>query len=247
MNHESPGDLPQENGSKKTPSWRNSIRQGENLVMAFVLAGLMILPLLEIVLRQFHTGISGSTSIVQDLVLVTSMLGGAIAARENRLLALSSLKPLLKGRVKSGATILSSSFAAAVSAILCGASWKFFLTEKASGKVMAYGIPVWLLELILPLGFGLVALRLILNVESNWKGKLVVLLLAALFLFVGLKPPTGPENLFIPALAVLLLATICGAPIFTFLGGLGILFFWISGFPVATIPLKLPLHAEGYR
>jgi len=210
MNHESPVDLPQENAGKKTPSWRNYVRQGENLIMAFVLAGLMILPLLEIVLRQFHTGISGSTSIVQDLVLVTSMLGGAIAARENRLLALSSLKPLLKGRVKSGATILSISFAAAVSAILCGASWKFFLTEKASGKVMAYGIPVWPLELILPLGFGLVALRLILNVESNWKGKLAVLLLAALFLFVGLEPPTGPENLFIPALALLLLATICG-------------------------------------
>ena len=238
MNHESPVDLPQENASKKTPSWRNYVRQGENLIMAFVLAGLMILPLLEIVLRQFHTGISGSTSIVQDLVLVTSMLGGAIAARENRLLALSSLKPLLKGRLKSGATILSSSFAAAVSAILCGASWKFFLTEKASGKVMAYGIPVWPLELILPLGFGLVALRLILNVESNWQGKLAVFLLAALFLFVGLEPPTGPENLFIPALALLLLATICGAPIFTFLGGLGILFFWTSGFPVATIPLK---------
>ena len=68
----------------------------DSLVIA-VLAALAIFPLAEIVLRKTTGfGITGSGPFVQHFTLLVSVLGGALAARENRLLSLSSLSSLLK-------------------------------------------------------------------------------------------------------------------------------------------------------
>ena len=86
----------------------------------------MMLPVAEIVLRSvFRTGISGSSAIVQHLTLIVGMLGGAIAAREGRLLALSPAQTLLKGKPKEVAHIFSSAFAAGSAP---SSAWRAFNT-----------------------------------------------------------------------------------------------------------------------
>src|SRR5207248_9104314 len=96
------------------PAWRRWIVQGENLLLVVPLLVMITLPVVEILLRSlFHAGISGSSMIVEHLTLMVGMLGGAIAARDGRLLSLSPAQTLLKGRWKSAAQIFSSSFAAA--------------------------------------------------------------------------------------------------------------------------------------
>ncbi len=63
----------------------------ENAVAATALAAMVVLPILEIALRRaFGIGIPGAGPIVQHLVLWVGFLGGAIAAREGRLLALAT-------------------------------------------------------------------------------------------------------------------------------------------------------------
>ena len=65
--------------------------QSENLLMTLALTVMVALPVIEIILRAGWTaGLSGSSSIVQHLTLVVGMLGGALAAREGRLLSLST-------------------------------------------------------------------------------------------------------------------------------------------------------------
>jgi C4-dicarboxylate transporter DctM subunit len=94
-------------------------KQGENLLVGIALAAMVLIPLTEIVLRAvFKVGISASTSLVQHLTLVVSMVGGAIAARENRLLSLSAAADYLKGPYRSAARIYSGAFALAVTALL---------------------------------------------------------------------------------------------------------------------------------
>src|ERR1051325_2719954 len=88
--------------------------RGENFLAAAALGAMVMLPLLEIVFRKFRTGIPASMSIVQHLTLVVGMLGGAIAAREGRLLSLSTLTSHLKGHWKKAAQFFSGSFAAAI-------------------------------------------------------------------------------------------------------------------------------------
>jgi tripartite ATP-independent transporter DctM subunit len=190
------------------------------------------------VLRRFHTGISGATAFVQHFTLIVGMVGGAIAAREGRLLSFSTLAGVFKGRLKSAALILSSGMAAVISAFLCAASVQFVLTEKASGGLLAYGIPLWVIELVLPLGFGLIALRLVWHSAPKWKGRLLTLGLAGAFLAFGAFSPIAPEKLLVPALATLLVAILLGAPVFTGIGGAALILFWAGHSPIAAIPLK---------
>src|SRR5438045_6416767 len=142
---------------------------------------MLLLPVLEILLRTiFKTGISGSSAIVQHLTLIVGMLGGAIAARDRRLLALSPVQTLLKGRAKAPAKIFSSGFGAAISFFLFLASFQYVLAVKPLGKILVYGVPVWVIQLFLPLGFGLVAVRLVWHASEKWSGGSLTIALACL-------------------------------------------------------------------
>ena len=224
--------------AEQVAGWRRVLRDGENFLMVLALAALLALPLIEMVLRRFHSGISGSTAFVQHFTLIVGMLGGAIAARDNRLLSFSTLASFFKGRIKSAARILSSGAAAAISAFLCWGSGQFLLKEREGGGQLAYHIPLWVVELILPVGFGLVALRLVRHAANSFRGRGVALLLASAIVWSFLHSPIAPEKLVLPALLALLAATVLGAPVFTAIGGAALILFWGSQSPIAAIAVK---------
>ena len=219
--------------------WRSLLKNGENLLVVLALAALMALPLTEVITRAFSiTGLSGSSSFVQHFTLMVGMFGGAIAARDGRLLALSSVTTFLKGRIKIAALIYSGSIAAAISIFLCTASVRFLLTEKTGGNTLSYGIPIWIIQLILPIGFGLVALRLIQHAATTWKGRCIAISITIAILWIGSHSPWPPETMVVPALVLLLGAAILGTPIFTILGGITLILLWAEQMPAASIPLK---------
>ena len=191
----------------------------ENLGLALLLAAMISLPLAEIGLRQFSVGIPNAPDFLRHLTLLVGMAGGALAAREGRLLALASSATLFRGRGEVIARIFSSSAAAAVTAVLCAASLRFVLEERLSGGIIANGIPRWTVQLALPLGFGAIAVRLIWHAAATWRLRLATLLLAGAAGVAGAFAPTGV------ALAGLLVATVLGAPIFVALGGAALLLF----------------------
>ena len=212
------------------PVWLRGVRTGENLVLVFVLAAMVLLPCAEIVLRKlFNTGIPASAPIVQHLVLVLGMLGGAVAARDNRLLALSTLYAHFRGRSKEVALVFSSGFAAAMSFLLCKASMDFVLASRRLGKTLAYGVPLWIVQLVLCIGFALVAWRMIRHAGTTWRGRVGAFALAAAVVAMGAWAPIPPEQLRIPALLTLVIAVAVGAPIFTALGGAGLILLWSAG------------------
>jgi C4-dicarboxylate transporter, DctM subunit len=218
--------------------WRGFLRHSENLLVVCSLGALIVLPLLEVVLRPFRIGISGSIPFVQHFTLFVGMLGGAIAARERRLLALSTLTHFLRGRAKLAATLFSHAAGAAVTFYLLVASVQFLRTEIEFPRVLAYGVPVWVMQLVLPIGFGLVALRLIWHASDRWWGRIGALALASALVGAALQQAVAPEHLVVPALILLLLATILGAPVFTMIGGAALILLWGIEFPIASVPLK---------
>lgn len=218
--------------------WRRWLREVENLLVSLALAALVLLPLGEIVLRKlFQTGISGATAFQQHLTLLIGLLGGALAAREGRLLTLSTLMDFLKGQGQVFARVFSSAFAAGISVFLCVAAAQLVQTEKEAGKILAYGIPLWTIQLVMPLSFGVIALRLLWRAAESWRGRLVALLLAGGVVWIGLQPPIAPETLVLPALLTLLVAVVLGAPIFVLLGGAALILFWGQDLPIASISL----------
>jgi C4-dicarboxylate transporter DctM subunit len=229
-------------GSPEPPvrsGWQHRFCQWENLLLVIPLVLMLLMPVAEIILRTvFKTGISGSSAIVQHLTLIVGMLGGAIAARDRRLLALSPVQTLLHGRARTAAQIFSSGFAAAITFFLFLASLQYVLGMRPLGKILVYGIPVWVVQLILPIGFGLVLLRLVWNASEKYGGRALALALGAAAVGVAIWAPGSPERLMIPALVGLAVATLLGAPVFTALGGAALILFWGHELPIQAVPLK---------
>ena len=219
--------------------WRGRLRRGENLLLSAALGALVLLPLVEALLRKlFRTGLSGASSIVQHLVLVVCMLGGLAAAREGRLLSLSTVRQLLGGRWKSAARVIGGAYAAGVSVFLCAASVSYISLTCSSGKIVAYGLPVWIVQLVLPVAFALIALRLTLRSGKSVTGRLVTAGLAGLLVLGATFAPVDPARLVGPGLALVLLAAILGAPIFTVLGGAALILFRGQETPIASLALN---------
>ncbi len=217
--------------------WRRVAARAEDVVLTLALGVMMLLPLVEAALRKVaSTGISGQTSIEQHLVLITAMLGGAVAARQGRLLSLGSVEAFLKHPTwRAVARVFSSAVAVTVSGFLCVASVQFVASERVAGATLAYGLPIWIVQAVLPLGFVLITLRILLHAADAWRPRVLVLVMAGLLALAALTPEMSRASIVVPAFVVLLLATVLGAPVFTALGGAGLILFWGEGSPIGSL------------
>ena len=155
------------------------LREAENSLVVVALAAMTVLPLLEILLRKVaHTGISNVGAIVQHLTLCVGVFGGALAARDQRLLSLSPISQWLKGRWKIVASVLSQGWAATICIFLCAASVEFLISQKGLGQELAYGIQKWWVQLVMPVGFAAVAIRLIWHAGETFPARLLTLAVA---------------------------------------------------------------------
>jgi len=220
--------------------WSARFAQTENLLVSLALAAMVVLPLAEALLRRtLHISIPASVAIVQHLVLVVGMLGGAIAAREQRLLSLANIgETKLSGRPRVVAKIFTSGIAVAVCGFLCVAAYLFVLSESESERILAFGIPVWLIQCVLPLGFAAIALRTLWHSSEKWEGRLAAGLLAFLLAELALQwPANGHHFVVVVALSALFVASVLGVPAFVTLGGTAAILFWSADQPIASIPI----------
>lgn len=231
-------DLPDRIISSSDVRWRHLVVKNENFAIALALSAMVFLPLMEMLFRAtLHKGIAGATLLTQHLTLIVGMLGAMAAAREHRLFAVSTLSQVLSGRVRTFAQLASSFFAAIISAFLCGASFQFVLAEKQGGVILAYGIPVWAVQFILPFGFAVITLRLLERMRHSGIGWRGIVLLCAATTALALLVPFSPQNMIVPAMCGLIAATLLGAPVFAAIGGAALILFWGNSLPIASIPL----------
>ncbi len=210
----------------------------ENALLAVVFTGAVVLPLLEIALRTLlGTGIEGVFTLVRHLTLAVGMLGAAVAAREQRLLTLA-VTPLLAGKHAGLARLVSSSVAAAISVLLAMAALEFVAIEREAGNTLVYALPVWVAQIPLPLGFGLIALRLVWHAADSRAGQIAaaILTLAAFLLLNHLL--TSPEPITGPVLIAIGASLLLGAPIFAVIGGAALFLLAGSGVPPAAVAVN---------
>jgi len=226
-------------GDQPAPESAGRWHRAENLLTTFALAVMVVLPVLEIILRAgWNTGLTGSSTLVQHLTLVVGMLGGALAARDGRLLSLSTATALLPASWKGRTYWFSQSFSAAISLLLCVASVQFVLAERGGESFLLPGIPLWIIQSVLPLGFGAISLRLIFRASPGWRGRFRAVLFVAAIVAFGIWTPWPVTTLVWPIMAVLFAATLLGAPVFVTLGGAGLILFWGADQPIASVSEK---------
>ena len=203
----------------------------DTAVLAPALAAIILLPLMEALLRKFwHTGITNVAVMVQHLTLVAGMVGAAVAARQNRLLSLSQLSERLPFAAQRPAKLFSASWAIAITALLTLASTQFVLAEKPAGQILAYGLPFWVVEAIMPVCFLLIAAQQIRFAAESRASRAAVVALAAVWVAVWQFSP-------VLSFIGLGLATLAGVPAFVSLAGVALVLFRQAGEPIAAIPI----------
>lgn len=211
----------------------------EDAIAALALVAMTVIPLLEIVLRRTAgIGIPGAGPIVQHLVLWVGFLGAAIAAREGRLLSLATGTLVPEGWPRRAATVTSAAIGAAVSVVLALAGVEFVQSERSVGSSFAAGIPTWVAELVLPIGFALIAVRLVWRARNDWIGRLLAASGLAVGWYVGTHQAVFEGRSALPGLLVVLIGGALGAPIFAILGGAAVVLFLADGVTPAAILIE---------
>ena len=209
----------------------------ENRVLALAFATMVALPIAEIVLRAtLQIGIENVGSLVQHLALFIGTLGAAVAAREGRLLAFAGAR-YIGGRAGTVARVVSHSVSVAICAVLCYGALTFVEFERLGGTVLAYGIPLWVVELVIPAGFALIAVRFLQETAGSASTLATTLLFATLAIATAMWLPVPIEVLRIVAIIVILIAAGCGAPVFVAVGGTALILLWTSGVPLASLAI----------
>jgi tripartite ATP-independent transporter DctM subunit len=210
----------------------------EKAVAVAAMSLMALLPVAELVARYTGlSGVPGSTVFVQHLTLWVAFLGAALAASSNRLLSISA-NTFLPEKWAVPVKVLGSGLTAAIAAALCWASYQFVLSQAEGGAILALGIAKWVVQLVMPAGFLLIAIRAVLGAGPRAAQKIA----AALFLLIPLAlyfapPSQGPTLLWI-GIPAILASAVLGLPIFATLGGIALLLFWNAGLPVASVPVE---------
>lgn len=210
----------------------------EDSLSVIALLSMAIIPLLEIIVRLVYpAGIPGSDLWVQHLVLWVALMGAAIAARRGELLSLSTAV-FLKARSKRVADVITAGVGSAVCIALAQGSWRLMTIEREGGALLGFGVPVWVAQIVMPVGFAVIALRILWRVSVSWKIRFATALFPLLTSLIGHLVDLRDTGVLVPLFVLVVAATILGAPIFLGLAGIAVLLTWNNFDPLAVIPTE---------
>lgn len=137
-------------------------------VLVIILLSLMVsIGFIQVVLRNlFETGLLWADPLLRYIVLWLAFIGASIATHEDRHINIDVLTRLLNLRLKRLSSIFTNTFALIVCVILFKASIDFLKMELTYPTEIFLGIKNWTLEIIIPIGFGLMSLRFLLRISK---------------------------------------------------------------------------------
>lgn len=147
-------------------------------ILGLMLGTLIVLGGFQIVLRNFfHGGVLWADPLMRHIVLWLGCLGAALATTSARHINIDIFSRLLPEGIKPlqrsavfGATALATF-------TLGMAAWRLVVDERSYGDIAFASVPVWVLQLVLPVAFFMISYRSLVN------------------LFIGFEPEKLEEGL----------------------------------------------------
>ncbi len=238
----------------------NRIHGLENTTAFVILVLLALFPTLEIVLRNtLKTGIPGSSSYLQHLVIWITFVGGMITSRENEHLALRVGLEAIREDIRRIIIIVISllGFSICISFGLSAISFVFLAFDRSASIGF---LPLRIINMIMPVGFFIMGIRFIARIDTRKTVKSFLsisgILLAAVFsvssienLLSSVNPAYSIMNTpfyeiansislyaAMPVIVILIVSGLLGMPIFIVLGGIAYFLFIKSGGSLSVIP-----------
>lgn len=143
----------------------------ETGMLCLIIALMLGLAVLKIVLRYgFQTSLLWSDIVLQHLTLWLCLLGAALATCERRHISIDILSRILPENITRWSNLIVDCLALIVVGILAAYGFDFLGDEQSSEAVLIGSIPLWWAKSIIPVGFVLIGVHLVLQICMHVAG-----------------------------------------------------------------------------
>ena len=148
----------------------NLITLIEDALLVAILGAMVCIAAAQILLRNlFDMGLAWGDPSLRVLVLWVGLMGAITASRDNKHINIDVLLRFFGRRARAFFGAVVGAFTLLVCGIVAFYAARFVFLDFKIGITAFAGIPVWILDLILPAGFGLIALRYLLFTATKIK------------------------------------------------------------------------------
>ncbi|MGD9020845.1 MAG: TRAP transporter small permease [Lysobacterales bacterium] len=132
----------------------------ENTILVVILLGMVLLAGTQIVLRNFFdTSLFWGDEMLRLMVLWLTLAGGLAASRLDKHISIEVLDRFLPAKVRLPIRIIIDLFTAFICALFAWHGARFVIASYEFGDTLMKNTPAWMLQIVLPIGFGLMAYR----------------------------------------------------------------------------------------
>ena len=132
----------------------------EDALLLIILISMILLAGTQIFLRNFFDySLFWGDEMLRLMVLWLTVAGGLAASRMDKHISIAVLDRFLPNAVQLVTKIIIDLFTASICALFTWHSARFVMDSYEFGDTLMKNTPAWMLQIILPIGFGLMAYR----------------------------------------------------------------------------------------
>ena len=148
-----------------------SLGKIETGLLCLIIAMMLGLAVLKIVMRYvFSASLLWSDIMLQHLTLWLCLLGAALATCERRHISIDVLSRILPEKITRWSNLVVDCLALIVVGILAYYGFIFLQDEQLSEAVLIGSVPLWWAKAIIPYGFVLIGIHLVLQIGIRLMG-----------------------------------------------------------------------------
>ncbi len=141
-------------------AWVNRFHRVEDALLVFLLTAMILLAGSQIVMRNFFdAGFVWIDPLLRVMVLWLGLIGATVATRDNKHIRIDLLSRFFKRNTHRLIQALVGQVSAWTCLLIAWHGMKWIRLDYEDGLTSFAGIPAWLLEVVVPLSFGLIGLR----------------------------------------------------------------------------------------
>jgi TRAP-type C4-dicarboxylate transport system permease small subunit len=150
--------------SPPAPLWLRWLHNIEDGLLGLILFTMVALASSQVIMRNlFDSGFSWGDPLLRLLVLWLGLMGAMVATRLDRHITVDALLRVLTPALQRIARILTKLATAAVCTLLAWHSARLVAMDYEYQTLMIGNVPAWIGDLILPIAFSVMTLRLVIQ------------------------------------------------------------------------------------
>jgi TRAP-type C4-dicarboxylate transport system permease small subunit len=137
----------------------------ENSLVVIIVATMVIMSFLQVFLRNFFDyGILWGDIFLRHLVLWVGFVGASLATRDEKHINIDVLGRITPEKFRPYLRTITDLFTMLICLVLARAAYGFLQYEIEANTILFNNIPAWPFQMIIPLGFALIAFRFLLKI-----------------------------------------------------------------------------------